>query len=424
MKITILFIFLAACFVSGRGVKPSTPSTASDDSEVIYSSWIINNEIESEYFDSLTSVQEVSSVTLSGNSYVQVECTGIPQYDHEITQSDIDWLDYSRPKADTDFINGKTNVSLGEIVEFGQSIGYQISNHGCELGYWPPGPSCPVSSDKIVNFPLNPVQSSNDCYTTLNKIGLWVNGVSVYDWWDGTSYEDEDTWHTMAAFAEFYDLDICSGHSNNAGDYHHHTFPNCLQKVLNDTGSDKSPIYGFAADGYPILGPWVREGVLAQSCWKDRDYEDPSSLTGCGVPYKRTCLLVDQYDISQGTMVTLYPGPDTNSNVTTQSGNNIQASVGYFFEDHYYDPDCTDQGDEYLDQYNGRLDETYGYVYHTTIADLDNPEFYTSVFPHFIGPTFYGQLDTNTVVQCNLILSGIHKLGHFISTSLVTNFVM
>eukprot|EP00339_Tiarina_fusa_P011305 CAMPEP_0117016364 /NCGR_PEP_ID=MMETSP0472-20121206/12908_1 /TAXON_ID=693140 ORGANISM="Tiarina fusus, Strain LIS" /NCGR_SAMPLE_ID=MMETSP0472 /ASSEMBLY_ACC=CAM_ASM_000603 /LENGTH=230 /DNA_ID=CAMNT_0004720387 /DNA_START=586 /DNA_END=1278 /DNA_ORIENTATION=+ len=204
----------------------------------------------------------------------------------------------------------------------------------------------------------------------------------------------------MAAWAEYYDLDICSGHAAN-GDYHHHTFPNCLRDLLNDDGKSKSPVYGFAADGVPILGPFVSAGVLAKSCWKNRDYDDVNSATGCGTAYARSCLLVDNLDISKGTVATSTHGPNTNAQVTTQSGNSITASSGFYFEDHYFDSDCTSQGDEYLDEHNGRYDETYGYVYHTTIDNLDNPEFVTSTFPHFIGPTFYGTLDSNTLVSCS-----------------------
>ena len=366
----------------------------------ICTSWLINYYNESTYFQSIVNVQNVTEVSLSGEKFMQITATGIPQYDHVMTTSDIDWLD-SRPKASSDFTNGKTNATVGEIVPFGESIGYASGGNkpGCSLGYWPPGPQCPSATTKKANFPIEPVESSSDCYTTLGAVGYWVNGVSVYNWWDGTSYNNQDTWHTMAAWGEYYDLDICSGHAAN-GDYHHHTFPNCLRDVLDDNGSGKSPIYGFAADGFPILGPWVSEGVLAKSCWKNRDYDDPSSSTGCGTAHKRTCLLVDQYDISKGTVSTSNHGPDTNANVLTQSGNSIQASSGFYFEDHYYDSSCTSQGDSYLDQFNGRYDETYGYVYHTTITNLDNPEFVTSTFPHFIGPTFYGELNSNTMVQC------------------------
>ena len=67
-----------------------------------------------------------------------------------------------------------------------------------------------------------------------------------------------------------------------------------LRRVLNDTGSSHSPIYGFALDGYPVHGPYQSEGILAQSCWQFRNY-DRASITGC-VDSKRSCLLRDSLD--------------------------------------------------------------------------------------------------------------------------------
>lgn len=363
--------------------------------DLLCSSWLLNVVNSSIYFDSLTSVQNATAVQENGSTYMKIDCTGIPQYNHVMTSSDINWLN-SRPHASTDFDNGRTTATVGETILFGEDIGYS-STH-CTLGYWPKGPECPSSSDKVGYFPLNPEKSSETCYTTLGKIGFWVNGVSVYNWWDGTSYNNANEWHTMAAYAEYYDMDICSGHAAN-GDYHHHTYPNCLGSLLNDDGSSKSPIYGFAADGFPIMGPWIEKGVLAKSCWKNRDYDDPSSSTGCGTAHKRSCLLVDQYDISKGTTTASSSGPDTNAYVTTQSGNTLQASSGFYFEDHYYDASCSEQGEDYLDEYNGRYDDVYGYVYHITIENID-AEFVTTTFPHFVGPTFYGKLDSNAVASC------------------------
>ena len=361
-------------------------------------SWMINTAHTSSYFSNAkTDCQDVTEVTLNNVNYIQATCTGIPQYDVVITQDDVNFLN-SRPKASTDFTNGHTSAYAGETVSFGQSIGY--ANTHCTLGYWPPGPSCPTASNKAGKFRMNPVQNTGSpCYTTLGSIGYWVNGVSIYNWWDGTSYNNANVWHTMAMDAEFYDLDICTGHAAN-GDYHHHGFPNCLAKLLNDDGSKKSPIYGFAADGVPVMGPWTSAGVLAKSCWQERDYDSIYSNSGCGADYKRTCLLVDNLDISKGTVAASHAGPDTNSQVLTQSGNVLNATSGFYFEDYYYNSTCTTQGNDYLDQYNGRYDSDYGYVYHVTIED-PYAEVVTTVFPHFIGPFFYGTLDSNTICPCS-----------------------
>jgi len=74
-----------------------------------------------------------------------------------------------------------------------------------------------------------------------------------------------------APAAEAYDPDICPGHS--AMGTYHHSNPTCLADQL---GYDwyRSPIYGFAADGVPIAGPWVSDNTLARSSWRIRDYAD------------------------------------------------------------------------------------------------------------------------------------------------------
>jgi len=96
--------------------------------------------------------------------------------------------------------------------------------------------------------------------------------------------------------AEVYDVDVCGGHAAN-GDYHHHFSSGCLGKLVNDEGTDHSPIYGYAADGYAIYGPWYSDGVLAKSSWAVRDYDDASSATGCGTAGVRDCVLVDEFDV-------------------------------------------------------------------------------------------------------------------------------
>ncbi|MEM7801244.1 MAG: YHYH protein, partial [Chloroflexota bacterium] len=183
------------------------------------------------------------------------------------------------------------------------------------------------------------------------------------------------------------------------GDYHHHGAPTCLIAELNDSGDGHSEIYGFAADGYPIYGPWQADGVLAESCWIPRDYDDPDSPTGCGVAGERSCLLVDPYDISQGTTPASSNGPRTDEVVTSLSGNTFVATSGYYFEDYYYDPACTAQGGEHLDQYNGHDHDGLGYHYHVTVEQTASGGFVDD-FPYYIGPEMAGQLQPDGILTC------------------------
>ena len=368
--------------------------------------WIINTTktsthiFESDGTPILVNVQSAGMVTVNGVDFEFVQATGIPNYAHTMTQEGIDTLN-NRPNAATDFDNGETSAGVGQVVEFGEDIGYQPGPVGCALGYWPRGPECPANVQHAISFPVNPTPASDgECSTGLGTIGLALNGVSIFGWTDGTSYNNQGVWEFLAVKAEQNDLDICGGHATQQGGYHHHGHSQCLAEQLGDEGSDHSPLYGYIADGYPIYGPYVAAGTLAQSCWKTRDYDNTGSLTGCGQASKRTCLLVDQFDITQGTTPAASPGPDTTQTITTQSGNPLVATSGFFFEDYYYDANCASQGIAFLDQHNGHTHDELGYHYHITIQQNANNTF-EDVFPSNVGPTFHGELQPNSVATCD-----------------------
>lgn len=371
-------------------------NTGTDTTTLVVAEWKMNNTQRSSYIKSggtgvLVNVQSVTGDTSS----ITVDTTGIPDYSVMMTQDDIDTLN-GRPKAATDFDTGVTTASPGDIIAFGQDIGYHITGPGCALGYWPPGPSCPTNQSRQDKLPVVPQPGSSDCSTSLGAIGIMLNGAAIYNWDDGDSYNKQDVWHNLAPVFEQYDVDVCQGHAQQAGEYHHHMYSGCVQDMIGDDGTAHSPIYGFAADGYPIYGPYYMQGVLAKSSWVKRDYS-AGSPSGCGVDGARTCQLVDQYDLSKGTRA-VTPGPGTSDTVTTQSGNTVSAVSGIFFEDYYYDASLAAQGGAYLDEHNGHDHDGLGYHYHVT-AEMVNGKL-QPVFPYQVGPTFYGQLPSGTFATC------------------------
>lgn len=175
-----------------------------------------------------------------------------------------------------------------------------------------------------------------------------------------------------------------------------HAYSPCLAEQLNDDGTGHSPIYGFAFDGYPVFGPYQAASTLAQSCWLTRDYSDVTK-GGCSSG-QRTCILVDPFDYTKGTEPATITGPSFTSTQTTQSGNSITASNGVYFEDYYYDADCSTHGAEYLDAYNGHdHGDGMGYHYHVTVDGNKDP-----VFPYVIGPKYYGCLPSGSQLKCGL----------------------
>lgn len=388
-----------------------TVSAGNDDSEddsggENESVWIINTsgEVSSRILDSTTgvgvlvNVQSVSDETIDDTDYTLVTSQGIPKYDVTMTQDIIDSIN-NRPKASSDLVTGQTTASVGDVVEFGEDVGYVSTGQNCAsnagYGYWPPGPACPTEDEREVYFPKNPQATTQECENGLGKVGLFVNGSSVYNWGDGMSYNSDGSWLNLAPVAEQYDVDICGGHSAN-GDYHHHFYTSCLADLVGDTGDQHSPIYGYAADGYPIYGPWEEDGQLAVSAWEVRDYTS-SSATGCS-DNARSCTLIDQFDASLGTEVATQ-GPEFDDVVTTLSGNELVADNGYYYEDYFWNSTLTEQGGVYLDQYNGHTDSIRGYHYHITITQENGS--YIPAFPYIIGTRFAGQLQDNSVASCS-----------------------
>ncbi len=341
-----------------------------------------------------------SAVVYEGEeAFLKISTSGIPDYDVVFEQSDIDALNV-RPNASTDFENGETTAQVGVTYSFGSDIGYR-SNSDCETGagygWWPPGPVCPTNQYKEVYFPLvpSPAEEGSECETGLGALGLFVNGVSIYNWSDGASYNNEGIWMNVAAQYEAYDLGPCRGHAAN-GDYHHHDLSTCLMDQVGESGNGHSEVYGMAADGYLIYGPYVSANTIAQSCWVARDYNDAESPYGCGGTGERSCVMVDVFDPTLGTTETASNGPTTSEVVTSMSGNNFVAVSGFYKEDYYFDATCSNQGLAYLDEHNGHEHDDLGYHYHIT---------YT--FPYFTGPILKGSVPDGSETACD----GVSSMG-------------
>jgi len=362
----------------------------------ICTSWMLNSTetgaiIATDASDNLVNVQSASVSTSEGADYVTVRTGGIPNYTITFTEAQVAALE-ARPNASTDFTGSGPTVQPGDMVDFGADIGFNST--GCTrgevdegAGFWPPGPECPEFGSRELTLPVEATEASEDCYTPIGLAGMMVNGVSIFNWTDGFSYENEGVWYNLAQKYEVWDVSVCGGHAAG-GEYHHHSVAPCLGDQLDDDGSGHSPIYGWAPDGVPMYGPWVASGVAAESCWKTRDYS-ASSSTGCGEDGARTCLLVDHTDPSAGTVAADSAGPSTSDTVTSLSGNVFVAESGYYFEDYYFDATCAGTSLAMMDKHNGHEHDDLGYHYHMT-----------ATFPYMFGPTYYGTLHPNAAVSC------------------------
>lgn len=373
--------------------------------------WIVNTTKRStEIFEDTTQTQgvlfgvQVAEIqNIDGVDYAYIETESIPDFEIVITDEIVAELN-NRPKASSDFSTGSTSANVGDTVVFGQDIGYGRANDNCDetggTGYWPPGPACPIMQSKEAFFTQSPTErdeaADGACETGIGSIGFLVNGASIFGWGDTQSYNGEGVFQNLAIAFEIYDLDICYGHSAN-GDYHQHSYGRCLRELLGDDGTGHSPIIGYAADGYPIYGPYEAADTFALSGWVARDYGASEAEGGCGTPDERSCLLVDQYDLSAGVTDAPSDGPKTTDIVTTQSRNEVVAVSGSYFEDFYYAG--AEVTGAQLDQYNGHdAGDGRGYHYHFT-QKLEDGEVKLA-FPYTHGPRFRGDIPDNGVTTC------------------------
>ncbi len=256
-------------------------------------------------------------------------------------------------------------------------------------------PSIATAQNAIFKFPLSPAPNTGTpTATTPGNIGLFINGVALFDYRDGVSWRNstsslaggplggmgDGVWNRDAVVAERVGFDCAKAHPA-MGNYHHHQNPSAfnldlvvISNICSTYPADglyvidstkHSPLIGFAYDGYPIYGAYG---------YKNADG------TGGIVRMKSSYSLrniTNRTTYANGTSVT--PGPPVNSTYP----------LGYFREDYQYNP-ASSATPDYLDEHNGRFCKTPEfpngtYCYFTTVNASWN-----SAYPYAVGPTFYG----------------------------------
>ena len=124
---------------------------------------------------------------------------------------------------------------------------------GYDIGPWTANPNLPANQDFCFKITRNPVQNTGNLVNTpLGHIGVWRNGVSIFNAKDGMSYNNQGIWNRDALVFEGISFDVCLGHPAPNGEYHHHVSPNCLYDHLDDEAH--GDLIGYAFDGFPIYG--------------------------------------------------------------------------------------------------------------------------------------------------------------------------
>ncbi len=216
----------------------------------------------------------------------------------------------------------------------------------------------PVSSQNWrFRIPLVPTRNTGTLTPTgLGPIGVFVNGVVLFNAKDARSYLNQGVWNQNAVYVEAGGFDSTFGHPAPGGVYHHHQRPPSLLAQLCDDGRHHSPIIGFAFDGFPIYGPY---GF--------------ANRNGTGGVRR----ISSSYRLR---------------NLTTRAGGppvGAQYPLGYYIEDHEY---VAGLGD--LDACNCRFAVTPEYpagtwAYYATIDAAGS-----NAYPYLVGPQYFGVLVT------------------------------
>ena len=253
--------------------------------------------------------------------------------------------------------NGKTgyNGISSNIQKLQYSANYIYVSASCIPGYdigpWTANPNNPSNQNFVFKITRKPVKNNNTpTKVGLGHVGIWSNGVSIFNASDGMSYNSAGVWNRNAYFFEGISFDNCLGHPDKNGEYHHHVSPKCLYDAKDS--SKHSPIIGYAWDGFPIYGAYAY-----------------SNLDGTGKIKRMTT----GYQLKSLVTRTNGPNPDQTY------------PLGCFMEDHEYKAGSGD-----LDERNGRYCITPDYPNGTYAYFVTIDQNQTPVFPYVMYNNYYG----------------------------------
>ena len=284
----------------------------------------------------------------------------------------------------------------------------------------------PANQALIYRIPRDPgTPPTTKRRTGLGRIGLFVDGVSMYDSRDAFSYdtsagadqtpratevEGDDVWNRDAYINEGVTFD--AGNAHQAGShYHYHANPPGLRHLLGDSvdldpvtnvytenfNGQHSPILGWVRDSYPIYGPYGYSDpadpesavVKMRSGFQMRTITQRTTLPAHAA---RLQGYTPAGDTSEYTLPATLYGP----NVT--AGFPSQYQLGHYIEDYEYlgDLGYTFGIDFDLNEHNGRFCVTPEFPEGTFAYFVSIEPDGTPKFPYNIGPTYYGNAQANT----------------------------
>ena len=313
------------------------------------------------------------------------------------------------------YISGNSTAIDNNILYNCQHIEYSddfVYVHTKGIPAYPTGPfndgnpSQASDQNAIYKMPRIPQPAATPQNTNGGNIGIFINGVSLFDYRDGVGWNANNQslcggpgnppcpggpmaqtdWTRDAIPAEKLGFDCSKAHPA-MGNYHHHQNPSAFKldiEVVSDICNlydaeglyaidvDKhSPLIGFAYDGYPIYGAYG---------FQNKDGSGGIARIKSGYQLRD---ITERNTHADGSSVD--NGPDIGGDYF----------LGYFRED--YEWIAHEGEDDYLDVHNGRFSITPEYpngtyAYFATVDDNWN-----STYPYVVGPTFYGVKENRKV---------------------------
>ena len=351
-------------------------------------------------------------------------------------------------KPETTWSNGRNNQSqpaycgVQEIVSSTNWIYIRSTGLGSHImGPWQNGwfPNLPTDQHFIFAIPRHPKVQPTQNFNRLGEIGMFVDGVRMFDACDDFSYSHQNNqdaspragigqgdriWNRDALVNEGRTFDAALAHQQNRGTYHYHVEPIALRYELGDhvnfdsatktyresssTPQKHSPILGWMQDGYPVYGPF--------------GFSNPTN-SASGIRRMISGFVIrngekgaDNLTLTGRKNLPVWEAREQNRSAalqTFEAGPNISETypLGHYIEDYAFLGDCekTFGKDFDLDELNGRWCVTpefpHGtFAYFTTIDARGQP-----IYPYNMGRRFRGYPNGQLV-------RGIHE-------PVTTNFV-
>jgi hypothetical protein len=312
------------------------------------------------------------------------------------------WLINTTGLTGRHYVNGNPTPIVDAVSANVQTVQYSaswvyVSTKGIPSYITGPfldgNPSLATSQNAIFKISLYPVQNTgNPTNTNGGNIGIFINGVALFDYRDGISWKNstnslaggplggmgDGVWNRDAIPAEKLGFDCAKGHPA-MGNYHHHQNPSAfnldltvISNICDIYAADglyaidatqHSPLIGYSYDGFPIYGAYGYANT-----------DGTGGITRIKSSYQLRNISTRT---TYSTGATVIAGPAVSSTFP----------LGYFREDYEY---IAQVGQDYLDEHNGRFCITPEYPngIYCYFATVDAN--WNSAYPYVVGPTFYG----------------------------------